>query len=599
MKAGKSIGGSGLEGPATFIEPALPRPPRPAGIDAVLGGMSAIAEFDFIVVGAGSAGCLLANRLSANPEHRVLLIEAGGEDDWFWIKVPVGYLYTIANPRTDWCFSTEADPGLAGRSIHYARGRVVGGCSSINAMIHMRGQASDYDLWAQATGDERWRWGGPGRPGETLAIYKELEDYFGGADEWHGAGGEIRVERPRVRWRILDAWQAAAAEVGIAPIAEFNRGDNAGSAYFHVNQRRGRRWSMADAFLHPIAHRPNLTVYTRTQALKILMNGEVPPDQRRGAWTTARHRAIGVQLLKDGQLFDVRARREVILSAGAIGSPHLMQLSGLGPGALLSSHQVPVTVDLPGVGENLQDHLQLRTVYRVRGAPTVNTLYRNWITRAGMGLQYLLRRSGPMTMPPSTLGAFAKSDPALASADLEWHVQPLSLPKFGEPLHPFGAITPSVCNLRPSSRGYVRMAGSDPLAAPGISCNYLSTESDLRTAVRGLRMTRQIMAAPALSRYRPQELLPGPQLSSDDDLQAAAGELGTTIFHPVGTCAMGSFDARGNPRSAATVLDTDCRVYRVAGLRVVDASAMPTITSGNTNAPVMLIAERAARAILG
>ena len=561
--------------------------------------ISPVAEFDFVIVGAGSAGCLLANRLSADPDHRVLLIEAGGKDDWFWIKVPVGYLYTIANPRTDWCFSTEADPGLAGRSIHYARGRVVGGCSSINAMIHMRGQASDYDLWAQATGDERWRWGGPGRPGETLAIYKELEDYFGGADEWHGAGGEIRVERPRVRWRILDAWQAAAAEVGIAPIAEFNRGDNAGSAYFHVNQRRGRRWSMADAFLHPIAHRPNLTVYTRTQALKILMNGEVPPDQRRGAWTTARHRAIGVQLLKDGQLFDVRARREVILSAGAIGSPHLMQLSGLGPGALLSSHQVPVTVDLPGVGENLQDHLQLRTVYRVWGAPTVNTLYRNWITRAGMGLQYLLRRSGPMTMPPSTLGAFAKSDPALASADLEWHVQPLSLPKFGEPLHPFGAITPSVCNLRPSSRGYVRMAGSDPLAAPGISCNYLSTESDLRTAVRGLRMTRQIMAAPALSRYRPQELLPGPQLSSDDDLQAAAGELGTTIFHPVGTCAMGSFDARGNPRSAATVLDTDCRVYRVAGLRVVDASAMPTITSGNTNAPVMLIAERAARAILG
>ncbi len=561
--------------------------------------MSPVAEFDFIIVGAGSAGCLLANRLSANPDHRVLLVEAGGNDDWFWIKVPVGYLYTIANPRTDWCFTTEADPGLAGRSIHYARGRVIGGSSSINAMIHMRGQASDYDLWAQATGDERWRWGGRDNPGETLTIYKQLEDYFGGADDCHGAGGEIPVERPRVRWKILDAWQAAAAEVGIFPIDEFNRGYNAGSAYFHVNQRRGRRWSMADAFLHPVAHRPNLTVYTQTQALRLLMDDQVHEDQRRGAWARAQQRVTGLRLLRDGQIVDVRARREVIVSAGAIGSPHLMQVSGLGPAGLLTRHQVPVVVDLPGVGANLQDHLQLRTVYRVRGAATVNTLYRNWISRAGMGLQYLLLRSGPMTMPPSTLGAFAKSDPALESPDLEWHVQPLSLPKFGEPLHPFGAITPSVCNLRPSSRGHVRLASADPLTNPKIFCNYLSTDADRQIAVRGLRMTRQIMAAPALARYGPQELLPGPKLVSDEALQKAAGELGTTIFHPVGTCGMGSFDPRGRPRSTATVLDTDCRVYRVAGLRVVDASAMPTIISGNTNAPVMLIAERAARAILG
>ena len=561
--------------------------------------MSSVAEFDFIIVGGGSAGCLLANRLSANPDHRVLLIEAGGNDDWFWIKVPVGYLYTIANPRTDWCFTTEADPGLAGRSIHYARGRVIGGCSSINAMIHMRGQTADYDLWAQATGDERWLWGGPDRPGQTLAIYKELENYFGGADEWHGADGEIHVERPRVNWKILNAWQAAAAQMGIATIDEFNRGDNAGCAYFHVNQRRGRRWSMADAFLHPVSHRPNLTVYTQTRAMQLLIDDQVGETQRCGAWTTAQHRVAGVRLLKVGQLVDVRARREVILSAGAIGTPHLMQVSGLGPARLLTDHQVPVVVDIPGVGENLQDHLQLRTIYRVRGVPTVNTLYRNWITRAGMGLQYLLWRSGPMTMPPSTLGAFAKSDPAQASADLEWHVQPLSLPKFGEPLHRFGAITPSVCNLRPSSRGHVRMASSDPLTSPKIFGNYLSTDADRRTAVRGLELTRQIMAAPALARYHPQELLPGPHLVSDDELETAAGELGTTIFHPVGTCTMGAFDAHGRPRSAATVLDTDCRVHRVAGLRVVDASAMPTITSGNTNAPVMLIAERAARSILG
>ena len=557
-----------------------------------------VTEFDYVIVGAGSAGCLLANRLSANSNHQVLLIEAGGKDDWFWIKVPVGYLFTIANPRTDWCFTTEPDPGLAGRSIIYARGRVIGGCSSINAMIHMRGQASDYELWAHATGDERWLWGGPDRPGETLDIYKGLEDYFGGADDWHGAGGEIRVERPRVRWKILDAWQNAAAEVGIAPIEEFNRGDNSGSAYFHVNQRRGRRWSMADAFLHPITRRPNLTVYTQTQALQLLMDDQVPEHQRRGAWTTAQHRVTGVRLLKDGQSVDVRASREVILSAGAIGSPHLMQASGLGPAQVLAQHHVPVVVDLPGVGENLQDHLQLRTVYRVRGARTVNTLYRNWITRAGMGIQYLLLRSGPMTMPPSTLGAFAKSDPNLASPNLEWHVQPLSLPKFGEPLHPYAAITPSVCNLRPTSRGHVRIADADPLTHPTIFCNYLSTDADRDIAVRGLRMTRQIMAAQALARYSPEELLPGPQVDSDDDLHTAARELGTTIFHPVGTCTMGAFDAHGLPRSAATVLDTDFRVFRVAGLRVADASAMPTITSGNTNAPVMLIAERAARAIL-
>ncbi len=561
-------------------------------------GVRLDAEFDFIIVGAGSAGCLLANRLSANPDHRVLLIEAGGTDNWFWIKVPVGYLYTIANPRTDWCFTTEPDPGLAGRSIIYARGRVIGGCSSINAMIHMRGQASDYEVWAQATGDERWLWGGPDGPGETLAIYKELEDYFGGADDWHGAGGEIRVERPRVRWKILDAWQDAAAELGIAPIEEFNRGDNSGSAYFHVNQRRGRRWSMADAFLHPVTHRSNLTVYTQTQALQLLMDDQVSDDQRRGAWTTARHRVTGLRLLKDGKIVDVRGCREVILSAGAIGSPHLMQVSGLGPAELLSQHRVPVVVDLPGVGENLQDHLQLRTVYRIRGARTVNTLYRNWITRAGMGIQYLLMRSGPMTMPPSTLGAFAKSEPALASPDMEWHVQPLSLAKFGEPLHRFGAITPSVCNLRPTSRGHVRLADADPLTYPKIICNYLSTDADREVAVRGLRMTRQIMAAPPLARYCPEEMLPGSQVVSDEDLLAAARELGTTIFHPVGTCAMGAFDTRGMPRSAATVLDTDCRVFGVAGLRVADASAMPTITSGNTNAPVMLIAERAARTIL-
>ena len=564
--------------------------------------MNSSPEFDYIVVGAGSAGCLLANRLSANPNHRVALIEAGGADDWFWIKIPVGYLYTIANPRTDWCFKTEPDPGLNGRSIHYARGRVLGGCSSINAMIYMRGQASDYDLWAQATGDDRWRWGDGsskgGQSGQTLSIYKSLEDYFEGANAWHGSGGEMRVERPRVRWEILDAWQAAAAQAGIAPIDEFNRGDNAGSAYFHVTQRKGRRWSMADAFLHPIAHRPNLTIFKNTHALKLLFDHQVGEHQRHGAWSQASQRAVGLQVLQDHQIHELKAAKEVVLSAGAIGSPQLLQVSGVGPADLLSAHQIPVRVELPGVGENLQDHLQIRTVYKVSGAPTVNTLYKNWITRAGMALQYLLLKTGPMTMPPSTLGAFAKSDPSLASANLEWHVQPLSLPKFGEPLHPFGAITPSVCNLRPSSRGHVRIAHADALASPRILCNYLSTDDDRLAAIKGLQMTRAIMASSTLAPYRPEEVLPGPQLVSEEDLAKAAGDLGTTIFHPVGTCAMGAFDAQGHAHSQATVLDTDCRLRGVAGLRVVDASAMPTITSGNTNAPVMLIAERTARAML-
>jgi len=545
-------------------------------------------EFDSVIVGAGSAGCLLANRLSANPRHRVLLIEAGGEDNWHWIKIPVGYLFTIANPRTDWCFQTEPDPGLGGRSIHYARGRVIGGCSSINAMIYMRGQASDYDRWAEATGDDRWRW-----DQETLSIYKSLEDFYAGPDAWHGAGGEMRIEAPRVRWTILDAWQAAAREAGIEPIAEFNRGDNAGSAYFHVTQRRGRRWSMADAFLHPIRHRPNLTVLTHAQVLSLHLEDQAPrqdPGLAR-AWQGASLRATGLELLHRGSRLTVQARQQLVLSAGAVCSPQLLQRSGVGPAEWLEPHQIPVRLSVDGVGRNLQDHLQIRTVYQVDGAPTVNTLYRNPLTRLGMGLEYLLFRSGPMTMPPSTLGAFAKSDPQQPSANLEWHLQPLSLPKFGEPLHPFGAITPSVCNLRPSSRGTLSLRDADPLSPPRIDCQYLSTEEDLQVALAGLKMTREIMRRPALAAYHPRELLPGPQRLTDEDLIESARALGTTIFHPVGSCAMGR---EGSP---GAVLDTDLRFRGIENLRVVDASAMPSITSGNTNAPVMLIAERAARSM--
>lgn len=544
-------------------------------------------SFDYVVVGAGSAGCLLANRLSADPSKTVLLIEAGGKDDWVWIKIPVGYLFTIANPRTDWCFKTQSDPGLAGRSIHYARGRVIGGCSSINAMIYMRGQTSDYDRWAEAIGDEKWRWG-TAESGQTLSTHIKLEDYFAGADDWHGSGGEMRVERPRVRWPILDAWRAAAAQAGIASVEEFNRGDNSGCAYFHVTQRRGRRWSMADAFLHPIAKRPNLTVWTHAHAIKLLFeaNRNLANTPASAAWSQASQRASGLRLLKDNQLIDVFANKELILSAGSIGSVQLLEASGVGSARMLAGLQIPVVLDQPAIGENLQDHLQIRTVYKIKGAKTVNSLYKNPLTRLGMGLEYALFRTGPLTMPPSTLGAFAKSQPSLASPDLEWHVQPLSLPKFGEPLHPFDAITPSVCNLRPGSRGSVHIQHPETLAAPKIQCNYLSTEDDINASVRGLEMTRAIMRGHALARFDPEEFLPGPSVRTTEELAQAARELGTTIFHPVGTCAMG------------TVLDSDCRLRGIAGLRVVDASAMPLITSGNTNAPVMLIAQRAAESIV-
>ncbi len=554
-------------------------------------------NFDTIIVGAGSAGCLLANRLSKDSNHRVLLIEAGGEDNWFWIKIPVGYLFTITNPRTDWCFKTECDPGLNGRSIHYARGRVVGGSSSINAMIYMRGQSGDYNHWAKVTGDENWNWK------NVLETHKLIENYFDGANEWHGDKGEIRVEKPRVKWKILDAWQKAASEQGIPSIPEFNRGDNFGSAYFHVNQKKGVRWSMADAFLHPIRDRKNLTVMTQTQVLKILTKNisDTTRNQKcyqTKAWANSKNEVYGLEILNQNNKKIVTAKNEVILASGAISSPHLLQISGIGSSDYLKSIGVNPVLNLKGVGENLQDHLQIRSVYQVSNCKTVNTLYKNLITRVGMALQYAIFRSGPLTMPPSTLGAFAKSDSSQASANMEWHVQPLSLPKFGENLHPYNAITPSVCNLRPTSRGWIRAVSPDPMNYPKIFCNYLSTEEDLKVAVIGLKKTREIMHSKSLEPFSPKEILPGENIQTNNDLINAARNLGTTIFHPVGTCAMGKIDSNGVAENELTVLDSNCRVRGISRLRVVDASSMPTITSGNTNAPVMVIAETVAREIL-
>lgn len=535
--------------------------------------MLACMEYDYIIVGAGTAGCVLANRLSADHEQQVLLIEAGSDASYFWIPIPVGYLYTIGNPRTDWCYSTEPDPGLAGRSIGYARGKVLGGCSSINAMIYMRGQASDYDHWA-ALGNRGWGWN------DVLPVFRESEDYQHGADAWHGAGGELRVEERRVNWPILDAWRDAAEQCGIPKIAEYNRGDNSGTAYFQMNQRRGVRWSAKSAFLDPALHRPNLRVEIETLVERIGF------ESRDGIPRATR---LEVRSRQSGR-YTLKARKGIILAAGAIGSPHLLQRSGVGSPDLVSSLGIPLVHALPGVGENLHDHLQIRTIYKVQNTTTMNSRAGNLFGKALMALEYALFRTGPLTMPPSQLGAFTRSDETRPSANLEWHVQPLSLDRFGEPLHPFDAITPSVCNLRPSSRGHIRARSADPDEAPAIRLNYLSTEDDLAVAVSGLRFTRRIMSAPALAPFSPEEFKPGPDYQTDEQLADAARQLGTTIFHPVGTCRMGQDDL-------AVVTDR-LKVIGTEGLWVIDASIMPTITSGNTNAPVVMIAEKGARFVM-
>ena len=528
-------------------------------------------RFDYIIVGAGTAGCVLANRLSQDPSKRVLLLEAGKKDNYFWIDIPVGYLYTIGNPRTDWCFKTEAETGLNGRSIGYARGKVLGGCSSINAMIYMRGQQADYDHWADL-GNRGWGWQ------DVLPVFRRSESYQHGADDFHGANGELRVEERRVNWEILDAWRDAAEECGIPKIDEFNRGDNFGNAYFQMNQRNGKRWSAVRAFLDPVKARSNLTILTEATVRKICFDDNAIKPTATG---------VVIRQGSHEQLFE--ANSEVILAAGAIASPQLLQLSGIGVSETLYKHGIQPLIELPGVGENLQDHLQIRTIYSVDNTVTLNQRARTPWGMALMGLEYFLRKTGPLTMPPSQLGAFAKTDSNQPTANIEWHVQPLSLDKFGSPLHRYNAITPSVANVRPTSRGQVTLRDQDPSSAPLIQPNYLSTEEDRAVAVAGLKFTREIMAAPALAPFSPQELKPGVHLTRDEELAHAAGDLGTTIFHPVGTCKMG--------KDPMAVVDDHLRVHGVKGLRVVDASIMPTITSGNTNAPTVMIAEKGAEFI--
>jgi choline dehydrogenase-like flavoprotein len=525
-------------------------------------------QFDFIIVGAGTAGCLLANRLSANGKYTVALLEAGGSDNYHWVHIPVGYLYCMGNKRTDWLYKTTKQKGLNGRELNYPRGKVMGGCSSINGMIYMRGQANDYDQWRQM-GNEGWSWD------DVLPYFKNMEDSYEGENKFHGSGGEWKVNQQRLSWEVLDSFKEATIEAGIPQVDDFNEGNNFGVSYFKVNQNDGLRWNTVKAFLKPVKNRKNLRVISKCEVSKIILKNK---------------KAKGVKVFRNGKSEEIYVNREIILSSGSIGSPKILELSGIGNPNILSKLGIDTEVESKNIGENLQDHLQLRVIYELENAKTLNQKANSFIGKLGIGLEYALKRTGPMSMAPSQLGLFAMSDKSHETPNLQFHVQPLSLDKFGEPLHNFPGLTASVCNLNPQSRGNVHIVSKDYKIAPSIDPNYLSAEQDKIVAAQSIRLARKIISQPAMKKYNPKEYAPGIQFQSEDDLKKVAGDIGTTIFHPVGTCAMGT--------NITSVTDSNLKVRGVEGLRIADASIMPTITSGNTNAPTLMIAEKASEMIL-
>jgi choline dehydrogenase-like flavoprotein len=525
-------------------------------------------QFDFIIVGAGTAGCLLANRLSANGKYTVALLEAGGSDNYHWVHIPVGYLYCMGNKRTDWLYKTTKQKGLNGRELNYPRGKVMGGCSSINGMIYMRGQANDYDQWRQM-GNEGWSWD------DVLPYFKNMEDSYEGENKFHGSGGEWKVNQQRLSWEVLDSFKEATIEAGIPQVDDFNEGNNFGVSYFKVNQNDGLRWNTVKAFLKPVKNRKNLRVISKCEVSKIILKNK---------------KAKGVKVFRNGKSEEIYVNREIILSSGSIGSPKILELSGIGNPNILSKLGIDTEVESKNIGENLQDHLQLRVIYELENAKTLNQKANSFIGKLGIGLEYALKRTGPMSMAPSQLGLFAMSDKSHETPNLQFHVQPLSLDKFGEPLHNFPGLTASVCNLNPQSRGNVHIVSKDYKIAPSIDPNYLSAEKDKIVAAQSIKLARKIISQPAMKKYNPKEYAPGIQFQSEDDLKKIAGDIGTTIFHPVGTCAMGT--------NVSSVTDSNLKVRGVEGLRIADASIMPTITSGNTNAPTLMIAEKASEMIL-
>ena len=525
-------------------------------------------QFDFIIVGAGTAGCLLANRLSANGKYTVALLEAGGSDNYHWVHIPVGYLYCMGNKRTDWLYKTTKQKGLNGRELNYPRGKVMGGCSSINGMIYMRGQANDYDQWRQM-GNEGWSWD------DVLPYFKNMEDSYEGENKFHGSGGEWKVNQQRLSWEVLDSFKEATIEAGIPQVDDFNEGNNFGVSYFKVNQNDGLRWNTVKAFLKPVKNRKNLRVISKCEVSKISLKNK---------------KAKGVKVFRNGKSEEIYVNREIILSSGSIGSPKILELSGIGNPNILSKLGIDTEVESKNIGENLQDHLQLRVIYELENAKTLNQKANSFIGKLGIGLEYALKRTGPMSMAPSQLGLFAMSDKSHETPNLQFHVQPLSLDKFGEPLHNFPGLTASVCNLNPQSRGNIHIVSKDYKIAPSIDPNYLSTEKDKIVAAQSIKLARKIISQPAMKKYNPKEYAPGIHFQSEDELKKVAGDIGTTIFHPVGTCAMGT--------NVTSVTDSNLKVRGVEGLRIADASIMPTITSGNTNAPTLMIAEKASEMIL-